>query len=143
MGYRPHHRMLEPIFEQEKLDLGHLDNGEPAYQNRVDLELYNTYPVYARKDLADVLALENPRVSQLQFIGTNLPNEWPYPIPREPVGSLQVIPDKSEESKALFGRSTLKGKAFKWNDKAVFDADERFGASHDFSQPTKPLITTY
>ena len=143
MGFCPHQRMLEPIFEQEKLDLGHLDEGTPAYQNRVDLELYNEYPVYAKRDLADVLALENPRVSQLQYIGTNLPNEWPYPIPIEPVGNLRKTPKYTKDGIPLFGKSPLKGKAFKWNDKAVFDADERFGASHDFSQSKKPLITTY
>tara|TARA_R100001443_G_scaffold18608_1_gene29573 strand:+ start:5730 stop:6173 length:444 start_codon:yes stop_codon:yes gene_type:complete len=142
MGFRPTSRTMMPDFTEPHY-VGMQDSGIPARQERIDFEFDSEYEVFKSVPLDEFLAKENPRMSQLKFIGTNLPNEFDYPVPREAVGSLQKIPALSGNTPALFGRNRLDPVPFNWNSPMVFETD-RFGASHDFNQTRPdPMVSTY
>jgi hypothetical protein len=144
-GFRPTDR--EPDAEPEKeikneVAYGHTDSGDPDRQERVNFDLFDETKVFAAKPLDKFLELKNPKIDQLQFIGTNLYNQFDYPIPLNPIGNLMKNPKFGMPSQPIFGDQPLFADPFTWSSPLAFE-DERYGITHNFSQPKTPLVYSF
>ena len=142
VGFKaPNDREAQPHFEREirnEVKFGHTDDGDPDTQYRMNFSELDQNEVFMRQSLDKFLSDKNPKLDQLQFIGTNL-NDFDYPKPTQNIGERMKYTGFGRTTEALFGRNPLDAEPFEWSNKLVFEP-ERFGVSHDFKQRTTPLV---
>lgn len=145
VGFKATDREPDPEPEKEiknEVAYGHTDSGDPDRQERVNFDLFDETKVFAAKPLDKFLELKNPKVDQLFFIGTQLPNMWDYPEPVNPIGGLMKNPKFGMPSQPVFGDQPLFADPFSWSSPLAFE-DERYGLTHDFSQKTTPQVYSF